>query len=99
MTTTLSDIKSLDDLNALLDDPDLTEAINIVLKLIAKPDIPQTALSPTIVKLQAISAKLNMMAAVETHLYKTDRTRKNLLYSVRDSIDSVVAALKYATRV
>jgi hypothetical protein len=96
--TTLETIKELNDLNEYIKDEDLTEALNIILKLIAKPDIPAIALGPTIVKLQAISAKLKMMAQVETHLYKQDRARKNLLYPLCDEIDKVVQALKYLNK-
>jgi hypothetical protein len=96
--TTLESIKELKDLNEYIADPDLEDALNTLLKLIAKPDIPHAALGPTIVKLQAISGKLKMMAAVETHIYKQDRTRKNLLYSMCDVIDANVQALKYLVK-
>ena len=96
--TTLETIKELEDLNAYIDDEDLTEALRILLKLIAKPDIPASSLGPTIVKLQAISAKLKMEASVETHLYKKDRARKNLLYTICDELDKVVQALKYLNK-
>lgn len=93
--TTLESIKELKDLNEYIDDADLEEALNTLLKLIAKPDIPHQSLGPLIVKLQAISGKLKVMASVETHLYKKDRSRKNLLYTVCDVIDANVQALKY----
>lgn len=96
--TTLESISELKDLNEYINDPDLEEALNILLKLIAKPDIPHAVLGPMIVKLQAISGKLKMMASVETHIYKKDRTRKNLLFSMCDVIDSNVQALKYLAR-
>jgi hypothetical protein len=96
--TTLENIKELKDLNEYISDPDLEEALNILLKLIAKPDIPHQALGPTIVRLQAISGKLKLMASVETHLYKSDRNRKNMLYSMCDVLDSNVQALKYLNK-
>lgn len=96
--TTLESVKELSDLNDYIGDLDLENALNTLLKLIAKPDIPHQVLAPTIVQLQAVSAKLKIMAAVETHLYKKDRARKNLLYTTSDSIDAVVQALKYMTK-
>jgi hypothetical protein len=96
--TTLEQVGELKDLNEYINDPDLEDALNILLKLIAKPDITNTALGPTIVRLQAISGKLKIMASVETHLYKKDRNRKNLLYSVCEVLDSSVQALKYLNR-
>jgi hypothetical protein len=96
--TTLESIKELKDLNDYLNDQDLEDALNILLKLISKPDLPHQVLGPTIVQLQAISGKLKVMASVETHLYKKDRARKNLLYTVSDVIDNNVQALKYLTK-
>lgn len=96
--TTIESVQELNDLNLYINDQDLTDALNVLLKLIAKPDVPIQAAGPLIVQLQAISGKLKMMASVETHLYKKDRNRKNLLYSMCDVIDSLVAALKYLTK-
>jgi hypothetical protein len=96
--TTLESIKELKDLNEYIDDQDLEDALNILLKLISKPDLPHQVLAPTIVQLQAISGKLKVMASVETHLYKKDRARKNLLYTICDVIDSNVQALKYLSK-
>lgn len=96
--TTLESVKELKDLNEYVKDPDLEDALNTILKLIAKPDVPHQVLGATIVKLQAISGKLKMMASVETHLYKSDRARKNLLYSMCEVIDSNVQALKYLVK-
>jgi hypothetical protein len=96
--TTLESVKELKDLNEYIKDEDLEDALNTLLKLIAKPDVPHQVLGPMIVKLQATSGKLKMMAAVETHIYKTDRVRKNLLYSMCDVIDTNVQALKYLAK-
>lgn len=96
--TTLENVKELKELNEYVNDADLEEALNILLKLISKPDVPHQALGPMIVKLQAISGKLKMMAAVETHLLKTDRARKNVLYSMSEVLDSNVQALKYLAK-
>ena len=96
--TTLESIGELKDLNEYINDADLEEALNILLRLIQKPDVPHDKLGPLIVKLQAISGKLKMIASVETHIYKKDRTRKNLLYSMCDVIDNTVQALKYLAR-
>jgi hypothetical protein len=96
--TTLESVKELKDLNEYINDPDLEDALNILLKLIAKPDVTHLALGPAIVRLQAISGKLKIMASVETHLYKKDRNRKNLLYTVCDVLDANVQALKYLNK-
>lgn len=96
--TTLENVKELKELNEYIGDADLEDALNILLKLISKPDVPHQTLGPMIVKLQAISGKLKMIAAMETHIYKTDRARKNLLYSMCDVLDNNVQALKYLSK-
>jgi hypothetical protein len=96
--TTIESIEEINRLNEYIDDPDLTEALRILLRLISKPDVPHQAVTPLLVKLQAISGKLRLMAAVETHLVKSDRARKNLLYTICDVIDNTVQSLKYLAK-
>jgi ferritin len=96
--TLLENAKELDEFNQYIGDEDVEFALRTIVKLIAKPDVPHQVLGPTIVQLQAISAKVKTMAAVETHLYKNDRARKNLLYSFSESLDNLVSALKYLAK-
>jgi hypothetical protein len=96
--TTIEHIAALKDLNEYLDDDDINNALEILIGLITKPDVAPAVVGPTIVKLQAIAAKCKLMASMEAHVYKKDRARKNLLFSVADALDNTVAALKYLTK-
>ena len=62
--TTLESVRELNHLNQQIPDEDLEQALNTLLKLIAKPDVPPQVAGPMIVKLQAISAKLRIMAVL-----------------------------------
>lgn len=95
---TIEELNELAPIAEYIGDDDLEFALSRIIKLISKPDVPAQVLGAEIVRLQAISAKLNMMASYETHIAKQDRAKKNLLYSAVDSIDKVVQALKYLTK-
>lgn len=96
--STLDDLKELAGVAEYVNDDDLNFAMGRILKLISKPDIPNEILGIEIVRLQAISAKLEMLASYETNVGKTDRAKKNLLYSAVNAINNVVNALKYLVR-
>jgi hypothetical protein len=96
--STIDTLAELAKVAEYVNDDDLTFAMGRVIKLISKPDIPSEILGIEIVRLQAISAKLEMLASYETNVGKTDRAKKNLLYSAVNAIDKVVNALKYLVR-
>ena len=97
----ISKVTEFNDLSKFMQDEDLDEALHIILKIIAKPDIPPIKAQAIIIKLQAISAKFQMMSTVYTTLLKgkpgTDEyTKKNIYYTASDMLDKLVAALKYS---
>jgi hypothetical protein len=51
-----------------------------------------------IVRLQAIAAKMAFRATWLTNVEKGDRAKKNIYYTAAESINSLVAALKYIIR-
>lgn len=81
-----------------LDDPQVTEALELIVKLMASPDVPPQKAGPLIVKVEAMASKFKMMAAYNTHINKTDRARKNLLYSLSESMERIAGGLKYLLR-
>lgn len=105
--STIEIISAITDFNDLSEhmkhDEQLDRALELVVKLIAKPDIPPTAAPKIIVEMQALSAKFAISAA----LYKTfardkagteNNYRKEVYYTLRDAIDRVVDSLKYTAR-
>ena len=93
----ISKITEFNDMSEYMNDPDLDTALEMIIKLITKPDIPSTKAPVLIVQLQAISAKFAMQARFYTSLSK-DSNRKNIYYTAADTVDKLVDALKYSAR-
>jgi len=51
-----------------------------------------------IVRLQAIAAKMAFKATWSANVEKGDRAKKNIYYTAAESINDLVAALKYIIR-
>ena len=85
---------------SLLNDSDLDQALDLIIKLISKPDVPSATAPALIVKLQAISAKLSVLARYYTTFEKGGDAskKKNTYYTAADAIDKLVDALKYSAR-
>lgn len=96
----ISEVQQFSDLHDYMKDDDIDKALEYVVKLIARPDIPPHAAIKAIVQLQAISAKMGILASHYTNvdMDKANAKRKNVYYSMRDNIDKLVDALKYITR-
>jgi len=87
----------------LNDDEDLDEALSIIVKLIAKPDVAHMKVPPLIVKIQALSAKYQVLAAVHSTIAKgragtDDNNKKNIYYSMSSALDKLAQSLKYLVR-
>jgi hypothetical protein len=101
---TVSKITEFNDLTDFMQDADLDKALGLAIKCIANPEIAAIKAPKLIVELQAISFKF-AVKAVEYATIKKDRAgtdnnnRKNIYYSVKEALDSLVSALKYAARV
>jgi hypothetical protein len=94
----LNEVSSFSDIAEFMDDKELTHALVMVAKLIAKPDITPAAAAQLIVLLQAYSTKFAMQATWYANVKKDERAKKNLYYSAREAIDKLVDALKYTAR-
>lgn len=100
-TDLLSSVEEFLKLSEVMNDPELDEAMEFVVKLIQKPDIPGPVAIRSIVKLEALAAKF----AFAQSFYKTfgksgtsERYKKDVYYTARDSIERLVDALKYIAR-
>ena len=86
-----------------MQDADLDEAMAIIVKIMMKPDIPSVQAVALIGKLQAMSAKFGMLATYYTTIAKgpsgsINNTKKNVYYTMKDSLDKLVDSLKYLAR-
>jgi len=96
----ISTITEFNDMSEFMQDPDLDNAIELMIKLITKPDVPAAKAPELIVKLQALSAKFSMLARYYTTFEKGGDAskKKNVYYTASDSIDKLVDAVKYSAK-
>lgn len=94
----LNSVSEFTEIADFMQDDELTQALALVAKLIAKPDVPPAAAAQLIVQLQSYSAKFGMLAAYYTNVKKNERSKKNIYYSAREVLDRLVDALKYTAR-
>lgn len=96
----ISEITELNDMSEFMNDRDLDEAMELIIKLITKPDVPAAKTPELIIKLQALSAKFAMLSRYYTTFEKGGDAskKKNVYYSANAAIDKLVDALKYGAR-
>jgi hypothetical protein len=99
----ISDITEFNDLHEFMKDEQLDKAMAIIVKLLMKPDVPTAKAPALIVELQAMSAKFAILASVYSTIAKdkagtANNNKKNIYYSVKESIDKLVDALKIVVR-
>lgn len=99
----INQVTEFNDIHEFMDDSDLDEAMAVLVKIIMKPDIPSTQAIYLINKLQAMSAKFGLLATYYTTVAKgpsgsINNTKKNVYYTMKDSLDKMVDALKYVAR-
>jgi len=86
-----------------MQDEDLDDALAAVVKLITNPAVPSAHAVALIVRLQAIAAKMSMMATVYTTLKKgpagsDNAHKKNIYYTTAEVLNKLVDALKYTAK-
>jgi aminoglycoside phosphotransferase (APT) family kinase protein len=99
----ISDITEFNDLHEYMQDEHLDKALAIVVKLLMNPDVPTAKAPMLIMELQAMSTKFAVMSSVYSTIAKDkagtpNNNKKNVYYSVKESIDKLVDALKYVVR-
>lgn len=96
----VSNISEFNDIREFMGDKDLDEALDLIVKLIMKPDVPAAKAPELIVRLQALSAKFALLSRYYTTFEKGGDAskKKNLYYTVTDAIDKLVDAVKYMAR-
>lgn len=82
-----------------MQDPDLTKALDTVVKLISK-DIPPATATKLIVQLQAMAAKFKMQAKYYMLINKEGEAakKKNIYLSMAEALKDVVDSLKYLAK-
>ena len=97
----LSDISELNSISKFLNDPDVDFALEKVINLIVRPDVPAKLVTPLINKLQGISFSFKMKGKCYMLLRKSDpdsAQKKNMYMTLSEETEKLVQALKYTTR-
>lgn len=96
--TTLEQVNDLYEISEYMNDPELSQALEFIAKVIFKPDVPIQVVTVELVRLQAIAAKMALKATWMANVDKSDRAKKNIYYTAAAEIDKVCATLKYLTK-
>lgn len=96
----LNTVYELNETAIELQDPDLSQALDTVIKLIAKPDLPPAAATRLIVQLQAMAVKFKMQAKYYMIINKEGEAakKKNIYLSMAEALKDVVDSLKYLAK-
>src|SRR5690349_4293567 len=96
----LSTVYELNETALEIQDDDLSDALDSVIKLIAKPDVPVKAVAPLIVKLQAQAVKFKMQAKYYMLINKEGEAakKKNIYLSMAEALKDLVDSLKYLAK-
>jgi hypothetical protein len=96
----ISELTEFNDMKEFMKDNDLDYALDLIIKLIAKPDVPSSKAPDLIVKMQALAAKFALMARFYTTFEKggENAKKKNVYFTAEEAINKLVDALKYSAR-
>jgi hypothetical protein len=99
----INTVSEFTDIHEFLKDPEVDEALAMIVKIMAKPDVPPTQAVVLIAKLQAMSAKFGILATYYSTIAKgpsgsQNALKKNVYYTMKDSLDKLVDSLKYVAR-
>ena len=99
----ISEITEFNELHEFMKDEHLDKALSIVVKLLMNPDIPAAKAPSLIIELQAMSTKFSVLASIYSTIMKDkagteNNNKKNVYYSIKESLDKLVDALKYVVR-
>lgn len=96
----INEVTEFNDMKEYMKDPDLDYALDLIIKLIAKPDVPSAKAPELIVKIQALSSKFAMLSRFYTTFEKggENSKKKNVYYTAEEALNNLAAALKYSMR-
>ena len=96
--TTLEQVNDLYEIAEFMEDPELTNALEFIAKLMFKPDVPIQVAMVELVRLQAISAKLALRATFMANVDKSSREKKNIYYTAAEQTNLLCQTLKHYVR-
>lgn len=99
----ISHLQDLVDLHEFMDSPELTEAMELATKCIAKPDMPPSVARSAMLKMQGLSFQFRMQAATYTYIHTgTAKTpegiKKNVYFAASEQCHNMAQTLKYLVK-
>lgn len=99
----LSEAQDLVDLHDFMKDDQLAEAMELALKVIAKPDIPVSVARNALVQMQGFAMKFRMQAATYTYVNtgkagSTENVKKNVYFAAAEQCHEMAQTLKYLAK-
>lgn len=99
----INEISEFNDIHEFMQDESIDESLAIIIKIMSKPDVPPAQAVVLIAKLQAMSAKFGILATYYSTIAKgpsgsQNALKKNIYYTMKDSLDKLVDSLKYVAR-
>lgn len=95
--TTISDMQELLDVHEYMQDDGILEVMQLVVKCIAKPDIPPAVARTALLKVQAYAFKFRLQALDYNYINK-DANKKNVYYAISQQCTDLAQTLKYLAR-
>ena len=99
----LSGVQDLVDLHEFMEDEELSEAMDLAIKCIAKPDMPPATARIALLKMQALAMRFRMQAATYTYIHKgqggsTENIKKNVYFAASEQCHELAQTLKYLVK-
>lgn len=99
----LSECQDLVDLHDFMQDDDLAEAMDLCMKVIAKPDITPSAARNALAKMQGFSMKFRMQSMTYTFVNPgkggtENNNKKNVYYTASQQCHEMAQTLKYLAK-
>jgi hypothetical protein len=99
----INEVQEFADIHEFANDPELSEALAMIVKIMMKPDVPASQAPMLIAKLSAMSAKFAVLATWYSTMAKDkagtpNNVKKNIYYTMKEALDRIVDALKYVAR-
>lgn len=99
----ISNIQDLVDLHDFMNDPRLTEAMELAVKCAAKPDMPPAVARNAMLKMQGLAFQFRMQAATYTYVNTgkagtEQNVKKNVYFAVAEQCHEMAQTLKYLVK-
>ncbi len=97
----VSNIVELNDIYTFMNDPVVDEALDLVVRLSVKENVPPNVVPPLILKVKALSAQCAIKAKYYTVFEKAgpdNSKKKNVYYTLHESLDAIANALKFVAK-